>query len=334
MVHAGLGGTDLTACAVCHPATITAGGAIDVAGGHHVNGTVDRIGGHAAGYAARSAHGSQYLDRLAGAAGAVDCTSCHGATLAFCDACHGQSASGGWVSWRTNCTFCHGARTPAYRAGDLVRAAPPDAVSQRLTGVAAPTRTGNHLAHLSGRAGFPSLPCASCHAVPATIEHVRLDRRAPVAFDAGAAFTTLGAQELAALPTPLATYSPSTGQCGANYCHGGGLPGGTSTTPAWASDAPPIADCTTCHGAPAASAATLVGGGDLCATTCNLHVGHANAFGCAVCHAGSAPANTAGRHVDGSLDVAWGAGITGTWDPQAKTCGVSCHSDVVPRGWK
>jgi hypothetical protein len=41
--HAGVSGADLTVCAGCHPATITAGGAIDVAGGKHVNGTVDRL---------------------------------------------------------------------------------------------------------------------------------------------------------------------------------------------------------------------------------------------------------------------------------------------------
>jgi predicted CxxxxCH...CXXCH cytochrome family protein len=177
--------------------------------------------------------------------------------------------------------------------------------------------------------------------VPATFSHVSAVRRATVGFDPTSTFTTLTPTELARLPASLATYDPggaTTPTCGSNYCHGSGtvgaMLGGTAPTPQWTNVPAPVTTCTSCHGNPPASASPLMGGGDLCASTCNLHVGHAQNFGCAICHAGSAPANASGHHVNGKKDVVWGSGITGNvWDPTLRMCGVSCHSDVFPRGW-
>ena len=131
-------------------------------------------------------HGPEYLDWVAGKTDAFTCTACHGATYdgqgiaPSCNACHALPASGGWVGWRTNCTFCHGTRTATYGAESLGRASPGDGVDQRLSGKPAPGRIGRHRSHLLGRPAFPAFACATCHAVPSSVSHVRLDRRAPV----------------------------------------------------------------------------------------------------------------------------------------------------------
>jgi predicted CxxxxCH...CXXCH cytochrome family protein len=337
--HSGLSAADLTQCAGCHPATVTAGGTIDVAGGKHVNGTVDRVGGHAAGFAQPSSHGPQYLDYVARAPGAADCRSCHGTSLALCASCHAQPANGGWVAWETNCTFCHGTRTPAYDPSRLELASPPNAVAERLSGTAVPTRTGKHRVHLTGKAGYPGYACEICHSVPASVSHARVDRRAPVAFDAAAAFTTLTAAERAALPSPLAVYdaSASPPTCASNYCHGATLTGGTGGTPRWSSAAAGINSCAVCHGDPPDTGRLLAADGVACATTCSNHVFHVQALtsGCDACHDGGAPVNDRGVHVNGRVDVAWPAGTTGTWDPAAKTCAtMSCHSSGATRSWR
>ena len=188
--HASVTG-GLTACAACHPGTMNADGTVNVGGGLHVNGLVESNSPHAAGFAAAAQHGAAYLDTLGGVSGALDCASCHGAALTSCNTCHASAAGGSWVSWQTNCTFCHGTKTKTY-TGNLSLADPPDAVSQRLTGVAAPTRTGRHSTH-NGEA------CSACHAVPTSLAHV--------GGSTARATVTLGA------------YNPATGQC-ASACHG------------------------------------------------------------------------------------------------------------------
>ena len=341
LVHTGLSGTDLTACAACHPATITAGGTIDVAGGKHVNGMVDRVGGHSAGFDQPVSHGPQYLDDVAGAPGAADCRSCHGQDLALCASCHSRPENGAWSSWESNCTFCHGTRTAAYAPAGLGLASPPDAVAQRLAGSPVPIRTGKHRAHLNGKAGYPGFACGACHAVPSSVSHVRVDRRAPVVFAAAAAFPALSAGELAALPSPLASYdaSASPPTCSANYCHGATLSGGAPTAlqspPRWSSAAAAVNSCAVCHGLPPDTGQLLAADGVSCATTCSNHVFHVQAItgGCDSCHHGGAPVNGAALHVNGRVDVAWPDGIAGTWDPVAKTCALSCHSDPAPRSW-
>ena len=220
-IHAGLPNAASSmaariACAGCHPTTIAPDGAI-LSGGTHINGTVDRVDGHEPvgldPYVVQSVHGSQYLSYLASVPGATDCTSCHGTSLALCDSCHSHALSGSWVNWQTNCTFCHGTKTATYTAANLTLASPPDAVSARLNRLTSPAslvpftaRTGKHRQHLNGKAGYNGYACATCHTVPTTAAHVSADRRATVTFDPVAAFPTLTAEELAALPDPIATY--------------------------------------------------------------------------------------------------------------------------------
>jgi predicted CxxxxCH...CXXCH cytochrome family protein len=329
--HSGVSGSDLTACSACHPDTITGAGAVDVAGGRHVNGMVD-LARHPDGFGAPAVHGPRFLDDLAGVPGALHCQGCHGAdygtplgaSQVTCNGCHAAAGWGtaGSASWQTNCSFCHGARNPTTQAGysfaaSPAYAAPPDAVSQRLTGTAAPTKTGAHQVHLIGKTGaagaYPPFPCAGCHPVPTGLSHVSATRQATVVLDPVQLFTGLTTAQLAALPSPIAVYDASgtTPTCRNNYCHGATLSGRAATTaqypPQWSTSAPAIGaaatDCTTCHGYPPPSGA---------------HFSHVGEAVCTDCHYGA-------PHVNGRKDIAIVPYLSGTWDPVARTCNSGCH---------
>ncbi len=284
-------------------------------------------------------HGPAYFDFVGRVPGYLNCASamCHGADLngaGIAPSCHACHLRNGWTGWQTNCSFCHGTASPATQAGYDVGAhptwsAPPDAISQRLTGTAAPDRTGAHQAHLTGvTAGGQSFAapflCATCHAVPTTVSHI------PGA--AARAVVALSGAGQASLPSGLGTYDPTAGTC-ATYCHGAtmltnsGTP--VSPPPAWAGTTPSCVNG--CHGVPPASGrlGTDMDSGDVVPVHI-LHVGYGG-FNCAVCHFGlvtdvpGVPALGATRtsHVNGAKDVVLQYG--GTWDPVGGNCTVSCH---------
>ena len=261
-------GTSLAGCRGCHADTMLPDGSIDVASGKHIDGMIEASGGHGD-YSLPAVHGPAFFDALR-ADGASSCRGCHGGTYGggtgpSCNDCH---AGAGWTaSWQTNCSFCHGVRstetmTTAYDVAlRPTLSAPPDAVSERLTGVPAPAKTGAHGAHLTGQATngvtyAAAVACSVCHAVPADLAHAGGVGPAPVAL-AGTG----------SLPASLGSYAPAMGTC-ATYCHG--LYSGTYTwesydwgsdsyvtntfqfqgsgaTPAW-SDGPMA--CASCHGNP------------------------------------------------------------------------------------
>jgi predicted CxxxxCH...CXXCH cytochrome family protein len=237
-------------------------------------------------------HGPAYLDFLGNVPGHLNCnlSGCHGANLQGagiapnCFSCH---VGAGWTNWQTNCSFCHGAKTAAAKAGYPVAdhpawSAPPDSVSQRLDGVAVPARSGAHQVHLSGVASSGAalsapFKCETCHAVPTNLTHVNgSSARATVALS--------GAGQ-GLLPASLGTYDPQAGTC-ASYCHGG------SASPAWSSTS---IDCDSCHGSPPTT-------------------GHPPALAsvgkCAVCHPdtvridGTIDVSPQGRHLNGKVDLA------------------------------
>jgi hypothetical protein len=276
---------NLANCSVCHPSSVNADGSI-LSGGTHLDGSIDSSGGHGD-YSSPATHGPRFFDYLAGL-GSLDCKACHGATYdggigPSCNACH---ASAGWTGWQTNCSFCHGGKDSSTRTGYSVAAhptwsAPPDAIAQRLTGVAAPSRTGAHQAHLTGTtAGGLSFAtpfaCATCHAVPSDLSHIGgSTSRATVAL-AGAG--------QASLPPSLGTYSQPSGTC-ATYCHG------TAASPAWATTG---LVCGSCHALPPTTGS-----------------GHPSVTGgltaCSVCHPDT-------MNPDGSLNVAGGKHLNGVVD--------------------
>jgi hypothetical protein len=329
-------GTDTRVCASCHPDTMNPDGTLNVPGGKHVDGLV-QAAGHGD-FTSPATHGPQFFGFVSGTPGSLTCTSCHGATFGggsgpSCNSCH---AGAGWTGWQTNCSFCHGARTAAAMAGYDVNAqpawaAPPDAVSQRLTGVDAPDRTGAHQPHLTGLATngmtfAPAFRCATCHAVPGDFAHVG-------GTGARAVVSLQGAGQ-ASLPPSLGTYSAATGSC-TTYCHGETLSGrNPATPPAWNTTPPtfwplpgsPTVACVRCHGA---------------APNTGLHDVHYSEQGlaCGECHISTTSSNPyfpptlnpdVSLHVNGAIDVEFDQG--GSWDALGGSCNASCHGEW--RGWR
>ena len=342
----------LTACFSCHPGTMNADGSLNVAGGLHIDGTVQATG-HGD-FTSPAVHGPQFFDFIGGAPGALQCTNCHGTTYGggtgpSCNNCHG--VTNGWANWQTNCSFCHGTKSAATKAGYSVAAnptwsAPPDAITQRLTGIAAPDRTGAHQAHLAGLGSNGksySVPfqCGTCHAVPGNLSHVGTSgTRATVAL--------VGTGQ-AQLPANLGNYDPATGSC-TTYCHGSTMVSSTATPvaqPVWNSIDfwPPSGgftlDCDKCHGTPPASGGTAQGE--------NVHSFHYNTQGlsCGNCHfltATSVPPpfpplllGDATFHVNGYKDVVFGPApsVVGVWTPSGLgNCSVNCHGSVGDQTWR
>jgi predicted CxxxxCH...CXXCH cytochrome family protein len=211
-----------TGCGVCHPGTVNGDGTVNVAGGLHVDGTVEVNDVHPAGWAAPTVHG------YAANAGLDGCRACHGADLAggvtgiSCASCHG-------AGWQGDCTFCHGDRN---RASD--RPAPPVGTQGELA--TSEVAVGAHQRHLGGGALRGPTPCAECHATPNDLGHVN-----------GTVELTFGPVARANGSTPSFTAQDT---CAATWCHGAGLRGGSHTEPLWTKVDGSEAACGTCHGTP------------------------------------------------------------------------------------
>jgi predicted CxxxxCH...CXXCH cytochrome family protein len=208
-----------TNCGLCHTA---------VPGPNHVNGSVNLLDVHPAGYSTPTLHGPDAIADIA------TCQNCHGADFdgdfgPSCNACHDDA---GWsaTALTTNCTFCHGTKTkPTFdfaTAPEL--AAPPEGVAG-ATAATDPT-VGAHQAHLGG-----SVLCTECHTVPTGLGHI-----ADGAAGAEIVFGPLAGQGT----TP--TFDGGTQTC-TNYCHGATLAGGTATAPVWTGSG---LGCSSCHGNP------------------------------------------------------------------------------------
>jgi hypothetical protein len=346
------------ACASCHGYDAST---LHLSGGTHNDGEVQG-GGHTD-YTEPGVHAPQLFASLAGAPGALDCKDCHGQSYEggsgpSCNECHASTA--GWTGWQTNCSFCHGARNDTTKRGYSVAAnpewsAPPDDLTQRLTGTSNPARAGAHQAHLtgvssSGRPYAARLPCATCHTVPGDLAHAGGTGRAPVA---------LSAAGHPSLPQELGSYDRETGTC-TTYCHGSTLTdGGAKPPPTWGGAA--VSCGASCHGAPPDSGGLsydwyICGCArrdpvtDRCLESrpCSMHYFHyANVIpeygwgsgDCIECHSQSLDAvwNLSDLHVDGVKDVSFAQG--GTWNRAAsdgagrtQSCDVTCHPGV--RYWR
>jgi predicted CxxxxCH...CXXCH cytochrome family protein len=262
-----------THCATCHPGTANDDGTINVAGGLHVNGSIEALGGHAPGWADPTQHG--YAANSGGLSG---CKACHGAALdggtsgISCASCHG-------AGWQSNCTFCHGTRTTGWTSAQLNLAAPP-AGTQGQT-ASSSRAVGAHQRHLAGGSIGNALACTECHLVPADLGHMN-----------GVATITFGAGAKRGGATPSWT---GVG-CQATYCHGTTLSGGSQTSPVWTGGASQAA-CGTCHGI---------------APPTGKHALHSGRS-CGDCHPGYASTSVnLATHIDGQKQVgnqitAWNA---------------------------
>jgi predicted CxxxxCH...CXXCH cytochrome family protein len=216
-----------TTCSTCHPQTVKADGTIDLAGGFHINGSVEVLGGHPTGWADPTQHG-----HAANSQGLSGCRTCHGANLdggtagVSCATCH-------TAGWQSDCTFCHGTPTAGWTSAQLVLAAPPLGTQGQTA--TTDRAVGAHARHLAGGSIGAALACAECHTVPADLTHI--DGTPAVTF--GAAARRGGAAP-----------AWSGVGCSATYCHGGTLTGGGSNkAPTWTGGSAQAA-CGTCHGTP------------------------------------------------------------------------------------
>jgi predicted CxxxxCH...CXXCH cytochrome family protein len=303
----------LTACVGCHAATLNPDGSVNVAGGTHVDGVIQATG-HGD-YSSPAVHGPQFFAYLGGTG--INCASCHGATYGggmapSCNACH---LSNGWTaSWQTNCSFCHGTRnaftkTTTYSVTTQpTLSAPPDDIQGRLTGSNLPSRTGAHLAHLtgttlSGQSYAVPFPCQICHTVPTDLSHIG------------------GSTARAIVTLSGGSYSAATGTC-TTACHG------VPPSPAWSGS---ITQCNGCHGIGPDTGVQIDG--------YSAHVYHWSGGGmyypCQSCHSATSMWVVQGGvqvdvlrpdktlHVNGRVDVVFDDG--GTWNATAGTCVTACH---------
>jgi predicted CxxxxCH...CXXCH cytochrome family protein len=257
-------------------------------------------------------------------AGIGSCTGCHGADYGgglgglapSCNGCHvGVSPAPGFSDWKTNCTFCHGTRTPATTTA-IALAAPPQAVVSGGDQTRANPKVGAHQAHLAQGVYANALPCSSCHAVPSGAE-------ALTHFQGNGAQGAIAFGPTATKGVTGAAYSGGT--CSV-YCHGSGTelanPAG-KVSPAWTSTGPA---CDACHGLPPSSGPT-----SLPPNAHEYHLGRG--VTCGSCHAGytGASANLA-THVNGEKEAIVGATRVTGWD--CATChglvGVPPASHPVP----
>ncbi|GEJ57086.1 CxxxxCH/CxxCH domain c-type cytochrome [Anaeromyxobacter diazotrophicus] len=303
---------ELTGCAVCHPDSVDASGAVKPtsAGGKHLDGAVD----------VKASHDPSWVDPASASFHALSANR----GLAACQTCHGQDLGGGFAgvscaqchgaAWKTTCTMCHGGT-------DNATGAPPKATWGQ-SGDA--VRTGAHGAHVGGSARAQAYDCVVCHVTPA-------DALSAGHVDGPLATVTFGG--VATTGSLVPTWDRSSATCASTYCHGATLQGGTNTKPTWTTLDGTQAKCGTCHGAPPPAPHPAVSGG---------------LGSCAMCHQGSVDATgavkpyPAGQHLDGTVQN--NAYHPASWGDQASpgfhaftanqglaTC-QSCHGAALDGG--
>jgi len=287
---------DLTGCAPCHSATMTAAGTVipPASGGKHLDGVIEAVNGHASSWMDQTSSG---FHAFAANRQIATCTGCHGADLSggttgvACAQCHDQNLPAGVTSWRTNCTMCHGGT-------DNQTGAPPRAT---WGNGGDPIRVGAHTAHVQGGSLRVGMGCVECHVKPtdALSPGHLVDSYATIAF--GALASSSGAAP---------SWSRVSATCSSTYCHGGysgtytyffydayytASYAGSVGTPVWTDG--PMA-CDSCHGNPP----RLTG---------NWHSAvHGGGTDCQICHPDAYGVNGVGTaitdptsHVNGTVDV-------------------------------
>jgi predicted CxxxxCH...CXXCH cytochrome family protein len=302
-VAGGTSHTTSTQCSACHPGTVEADHVTIVAGGLHMNGAVEFVG---------AAHALPFVaGHPAAALADIDsCRACHGSDYGgeaaqSCDACHAGVAASA-PDWKTNCTFCHGARTAGVTTAAR-EAAPPQAVVSGGDQTRTNPKVGAHQAHLTQGSVSSALPCASCHAVPGPAE-------ALTHFAGGGAPGAIAFSAVATKGVTGAAYA--SGTCNV-YCHGSGaeFPNTAITaSAAWTSTG---VTCTTCHGMPPPS------GPDVSGQTAHAFHVTGQGVGCATCH--PVPPGQLAAHVNGAKDVVVQPSGGGTQTISGWDC-TACHT--------
>ncbi|GAO03352.1 CxxxxCH/CxxCH domain-containing protein [Anaeromyxobacter sp. PSR-1] len=291
-------------CALCHPDTVLASGAIDVAGGHHLDGRVDVAGGACGGcHGAPPATGAHALHATVPAGASPT----YGALTVLED----LSPAGG-PAHAFGCGQCHPLDAARHMDGRVDVVLAPD-------GAPAGTLKARNAAGAGYDAASGSCAGVYCHSS---------GQEAPAYADAPAWTAAPGALGCAGChgnPPAYATGGPAAADAnghlglstdGYEWGHFGGLPGPWHTSKhggGWSpeEDAAPIT-CQSCH------AETTAGAGPsgfywLDTTGTYALPGGLLGYGCssAACHGGAAPSGRGAvaplRHVNGRRDVAFDA---------------------------
>jgi predicted CxxxxCH...CXXCH cytochrome family protein len=210
------------------------------------------------------------------------CIACHPATVrpdGTIDVVGGRHIDGQVDVLIPGCDGCH---------GEDGQAAPPRDLDGRVETTA--LGVGAHRVHLTGSSLRGPVPCASCHAVPASVVaagHLDETPEPEVRFGG-----------LARADGAAPTWNRATATCTGVYCHGATRPGGRDTTPVWTLVDGTQVTCGACHGAPPPPP-------------------HVASDDCALCHP-----RTVRR--DGSINLAGNAHINGQVEISIPACG-GCH---------
>jgi predicted CxxxxCH...CXXCH cytochrome family protein len=340
-------GNDLTICAGCHAATMTATGTLipPSQGGKHLDGLIE-AGGHDASWMDMT---SPNFHAYSADAGIAACTACHGADLSggftgvACAQCHDLSLPAGVANWKVNCVMCHGGT-------DNPTGAPPRATwGQNVPADPSNVRIGAHTAHITGSPIAPPFDCSLCHVKPA-------DALSAGHIDGPTATVTFSGTASKGV-TPAPTWDRNAATCSNTYCHGGLKNGNPTNVPVWTQvgtatcgtchGLPPqgthpsvstdLKTCAGCHGATMTTSGTLIlpsqggkhmdglveaGGHDaswMDTTSANFHAYSANAglAGCAACH---------GATLDGNGNI---PACANCHSPSWKMNCTMCHGDNV-----
>ena len=254
--------------------------------GGHTGGTVTLVG-HPAGWMNTADPG---FHAFSADRGLASCQQCHladlsgGVTGFSCSQCHDRTDSNGnVVSWRTNCTMCHG-------GVDNQTGAPPEAI----WGYGADAvRVGAHGAHVTGSAIAPAFDCALCHVKPAdALSAGHIDEVAAGAVPmATVVFSGLASGGV----SPPPSWDRGSATCSSTYCHGATLSGGTNKMPIWTLVGQGQAACGTCHGVPPPPPHPVVTGGLAACNPC--HADTIDPAGNVI------PPTSGGKHLSGMVEA-------------------------------
>lgn len=301
-------------CAACHPSTVKADGAIDAAGGKHVNGTVETDGftGHGAGWLVPG--DPAFHGREAIASGMDTCFRCHSAKepstngIRTCASCHDALAGGG--DWTTSCVGCHGSDTSS---------APPRDVHGNTATTA--IGVGAHRAHVEATSDIAQkYDCSVCHEKPSVVF-------SPSHLDGATTVTGYTGTDPSLQFIGNPGWNRTTATCSTSWCHGGYSGtytysvddgsgtlvqvnfafAGRSNAPTWNRVDGAQAACGTCHAVPPSPSGYWHSGN------------HGGSYGaCTYCHPGvdaeGAGFTDVSRHVDGTVDV------TPRWETRCFNC--------------
>jgi predicted CxxxxCH...CXXCH cytochrome family protein len=346
-----------TDCQRCHVATVTAAGEIDVAGGHHIDGTLD------VGSECWSCHGDEATQNPAPPIGVMGET----ATTEIAVGAHQSHVQTGDLRQAMDCVECHVKPATVTQAGHI-DPSPAELTwgDLAMTGGLSPAwdrpaaQCSNTWCHGTALAGGTNKSpvwttvdgtqsaCGTCHGAPPPPPHPTLTTcrnchpetvTSAGTIDVAGGFHVNGALDVErthpadwALPANHGAAAKQ-GLSACTGCHGGDLTGGAvagvscdTCHSGWKTN------CTFCHGGTDnTTGAPPVDTLDRTATTertVGAHTSHlegpsllSNPVACATCHVVPGDALSAG-HVDGaSAEVLGAAG----WTSTAETCSNYCH---------